>query len=109
MINHPIVITDVKEQLAEVELLGHDADVIAKDIYDILDIVLGEWQSPKLLPGALVPVVLDAVDRALLQQLEYLRSHVSDEEVLVWVEAQTKKLSNRISLRESKKPQEEAA
>ena len=113
MINHPIVITDVKEKLAEVELLGHDAEVIAKDIYDILDIVLGEWQCPKFLPGALVPVVLGAVNRAVLVKLREVQESLKHEEgadaLYGSVALQIADIEKRIKEREDKKPLEEAA
>lgn len=100
----------INEALVEVELLGRDADVIAQDIHDIIEIVVS-WGNLKLLPGALVPVVLDAVDRALLQQLGYIRTQCNDDnsELFRYIEAQELKINNRIVAREAKKPMEAVA
>lgn len=107
MADQPILIT---ERLKEVELLGHDAEIIARDIHDVIQIVISDWHDERYLPGAMVPVVLDAVDRALLQQLGYFRAQVHDNiELLAYIEAHEKKITARVLTRESKKSLEAAA
>jgi hypothetical protein len=108
MVNNPLVIT---EKLAQVELLGHDADIIAQSIHNVIEIVGEEWGKIDALPGALVPVILDAADRAVLKKLVHLQSLAVSGTIIspAYLHEQIEKITNRIAEREEKKSMEEAA
>ena len=101
------------EQKQELEILGPECDEIARDIFDIVSI-LHSWGASyfRMLPGAMVPVVLDAIDRAFLRELERLcefsRDH-SNLEILEEMNGMIVKARARIAERKRMKYVEEAA
>lgn len=95
-------------RLEDVGLLGKDVDIIAHDIYDVIDALANDWKEPKYIPGALVPVILDAIDRAMIQKLLFLKEEISNhpDEYDQYIDDHINKINNRVAMRASKQSEE---
>jgi hypothetical protein len=90
------------------ESLGKEADEIAQDIHNAMEIV-ATYDHDIIFPGALTPIVLDAIDRALVTELGNIRTRLKTEpptEVCSVIDRRIAGLMEKINERKDRRAQE---
>jgi len=97
------------------DVLGDEADSIIRDIKNIAEIV-GEWgpdSAAQFFPGCMLPVVLDAANRAAVKELEALAEQAkkgpSSEVILMLISVRLAHLGTQIANRKANEAVEKAA
>ena len=90
------------------ECLGKEADEIAEDINNTMEIVI-PYDNDRLLPGALTPVVIDATNRGRLGELNDVRTMLKTknlDEVRSEIDRRIAILTEGINERKARRAQE---
>ena len=90
------------------EALGKEADEIAQDIHNVMEIV-ATYDHDIIFPGALTPIVLDAIDRALVAELDKIRTRLRTEapaDVCSAIDHKIASLMEKINERKARRAQE---